>query len=165
MTRTEHLLVIVAEECNEVAQRVTKALRFGLAEIEPGQELTNAQRIMQEVNDFIAVYQMLAGPVASPTSPLFIGSPDDFMAEIVAKQQKVEKYLAYSQECGTLTPTRWFDLVPTAETAMGPFLTSLRAQFPGIIGRKSLRISAEERTAALELFLITHHVVFREVDQ
>ena len=29
MTREEHLLTIVAEECAEVAQRATKALRFG----------------------------------------------------------------------------------------------------------------------------------------
>jgi hypothetical protein len=30
MTRKEHLLVIAMEECNEVAQRLSKALRFSL---------------------------------------------------------------------------------------------------------------------------------------
>lgn len=103
MTRTEMLLTLLAEESAEVAQRCAKALRFGLAEVEPGQPLTNAQRIMAEVNDFIAVYQLLAGPVVSPTTPLFRGRPEDFMAAIVAKQQKVERYLSYSRECGTLT--------------------------------------------------------------
>jgi hypothetical protein len=102
MTRTEHLLTMVAEECAEVAQRCSKALRFGLSEVQPGQDKTNAQRIMDEVNDFIAVYQMLAGPVVSPTSPLFRGTPEAFMAAVKAKQAKIEKFLAYSAECGTL---------------------------------------------------------------
>ncbi|VTT98915.1 Uncharacterized protein OS=Acidovorax sp. KKS102 GN=C380_18230 PE=4 SV=1 [Gemmataceae bacterium] len=106
MTRTEHLLTILAEESAEVAQRVSKALRFGLAEIEPGQEKTNAQRIMDEVNDFIAVYQMLAGPLVSPTCPLFRGDPLVFMSQIRVKQEKVEKYLRYSAECGTLSPAQ-----------------------------------------------------------
>lgn len=103
MTRTEHLLTIVAEECNEIAQRCSKALRFGLAEVQPGQDKTNAQRIMDEVNDFLAAYQMLAGPVISPTTPLFQGSPAEWMEAIRAKQEKVEKFLKYSAECGTLS--------------------------------------------------------------
>lgn len=103
MTRLEHLLTILAEECAEVAQRASKALRFGLGEIEPGQDKTNARRIMDEVNDFIAVYQMIAGPVVSPTSPLFRGDPGEWMRAIHEKQQKVERFLAYAKECGTLT--------------------------------------------------------------
>jgi hypothetical protein len=102
MTRTEHLLCILAEECSEVAQRASKALRFGLAEVQPGQTLTNAQRIMEEVNDFIAVYQMLAGPVVAPTSPLFEGNAGDWTAAIKTKQEKVEKFLRYSAELGTV---------------------------------------------------------------
>ena len=47
MTREEHLLTIVAEECNEVAQRATKALRFSLEEIEPGQEFSNRERLFK----------------------------------------------------------------------------------------------------------------------
>ncbi|HYH65426.1 MAG TPA: hypothetical protein VD866_12085 [Urbifossiella sp.] len=102
MTRTEHLLTILAEECAEVAQRASKALRFGLAEVEPGQPLTNAQRLMREVNDLIAVYQMLAGPVVSPTTPLFKGDPNEWMVWFREKHAKVEKYLSYSRECGTV---------------------------------------------------------------
>lgn len=104
MTRTEHLLTILAEECAEVAQRASKALRFGLAEVEPGQELTNAQRIMGEMNDLIAVYMLIAGPVVSPTSPLFVGSEGEWWKAHAAKQAKVERFLAYSAECGTLNP-------------------------------------------------------------
>lgn len=106
MTREEHLLTILAEECSEVAQRASKAIRFGLLEIEPGQPKTNAERIMDELNDLIAVYQMLAGPMVSPTMEAFRMDPDDMWAAIRAKQAKVEKFLRYSSELGTLDATK-----------------------------------------------------------
>ena len=55
MVRREHLLTCLAEECTEVGQRVTKALRFGLAEVQAGQTLTNRQRIAEEYRDLVAV--------------------------------------------------------------------------------------------------------------
>jgi hypothetical protein len=58
--RVRELLIILMEEAAEVQQRAAKALRFGLDEIQPGQELTNANRIEDEVGDFIAIYQKLA---------------------------------------------------------------------------------------------------------
>lgn len=88
MTRNEHLLVILAEECNEVAQRCTKALRFGLTEVQPGQEHTNAQRIRYELADLIGVVEMLYFRL----DPKLIG----------AKKDKVEKFLLYSKKCGLL---------------------------------------------------------------
>ena len=103
MTREEHLLTILMEECAEVIQRASKALRFGLAEVQAWQTKTNAQRLMDEVNDFIGVYQMIAGPVVSPTSPLFACTPEECLAAIRAKRSKVEHWLAYSFACGTLT--------------------------------------------------------------
>lgn len=45
------LLEVIAEECAEVIQRVTKALRFGLDEVQPGQPWTNNYRIGLEVGD------------------------------------------------------------------------------------------------------------------
>ncbi len=59
MTRTELLLTVLAEECVETAQRVSKAIRFTLEEIQPEQELTNAQRIVYEFNDIVAVMEVL----------------------------------------------------------------------------------------------------------
>lgn len=53
------LLTILAEECCEVGQRVSKALRFGIDEIQPGQDLTNAERIMLELGDIFAVMEKL----------------------------------------------------------------------------------------------------------
>lgn len=105
MTRDEHLLVILAEECSEVAQRVSKALRFGLTEIEPGQALNNAQRIVAEMNDLTAAYNMVAGAAVAPDSKfagLFDGKPEAWFAAMKARQEKVEKFLAYSATCGTL---------------------------------------------------------------
>lgn len=89
MDRKQHLLVTLAEECNEVAQRVSKALRFGLEEIEPGQSLNNVERIEQEFADLTAVYEML-----------YLSDPDETDKE--TKKAKVEKYLQYSNLLGTL---------------------------------------------------------------
>lgn len=55
MNRTEYLLCCLAEECTEVGQRVSKALRFGLREVQPMQPLNNAERIREEMRDLLAV--------------------------------------------------------------------------------------------------------------
>lgn len=92
MTRTEHLLWIIAEEAAEVTQRASKAARFGLTEIQPEQDepLDNLRRLIYELNDLVAVAEML--------EPAWM---DERMIE--AKRVKVEKFLRYSDEvCGTL---------------------------------------------------------------
>jgi NTP pyrophosphatase (non-canonical NTP hydrolase) len=97
MTRMQHLLTILAEECNEVAQRASKAIRFGVEEIEPGQDKTNAQRVIQEFNDLTAVYLM----VSKESGGLFDRDREtSWLANILKKQAKVEKFLKYSQELG-----------------------------------------------------------------
>lgn len=59
MNHLEHLLSIVGEECNEVGQRCSKAARFGMDEIQPGQSLTNSERILQEFNDLVGAMELL----------------------------------------------------------------------------------------------------------
>jgi len=49
------LLTILAEECCEVGQRVSKALRFGVDEVQPGQPWCNGERIALELGDIEAV--------------------------------------------------------------------------------------------------------------
>jgi hypothetical protein len=90
VNRTEHLLDILIEECAEVIQRATKAKRFGMNEIQPGQELSNEARIAYELNDIVAVADMLM--------------PCDWMNADAneAKIKKVEHFLEYSKECGML---------------------------------------------------------------
>lgn len=91
MTRTEHLLTILAEECAEVAQRVSKALRFGLGEVQPGQTYTNAERVVHELCDLNAAIIMAMGDGVLPTLP-----DEEEYARLNAKREKVEKFLAFS---------------------------------------------------------------------
>jgi NTP pyrophosphatase (non-canonical NTP hydrolase) len=87
MTETELLLCCLSEECAEVAQRVSKALRFGLEEVQPGQPKDNATRILDELNDLLAVAYMLEGRGIGRMGRT---------ATIEAKQNKVRAYLEYS---------------------------------------------------------------------
>ncbi len=57
--RQRELLACLIEECAEVQQRATKALRFGMAEVQPGQVLTNAERLAGELGDLRAVVDLL----------------------------------------------------------------------------------------------------------
>lgn len=95
MTRTEHLLTILAEECAEVAQRVSKALRFGVLEVQPGQDKTNAERVVAELIDMKAVWQMLNGRFGSGVVLPKVAA-DEERKMIEAKAAKVERYLAFS---------------------------------------------------------------------
>lgn len=98
MNHTEHLLSCLAEECAEVSQRVSKALRFGLTEVQPGQPLTNAERIADELVDLLAVVGMLEseGVLDVPRDPVAINR----------KKDKVRRFMAYAKECGALTTNR-----------------------------------------------------------
>lgn len=91
----EHLLIILMEECSEVAQRASKALRFGLREVQKDQYLTNAERIIYEFSDLYAVMRMLHQQGLLPQ----VTNSD----MIDAKTRKLHEFLEYSRECGTLT--------------------------------------------------------------
>lgn len=94
MTRTEHLLAKVAEECAEIAQRATKAMRFGLSEVQPGQPKTNAERLVDELLDLYAVVEMLETEDLIPVP--------DLATTLDERIARVEKYLAYSRSLGAL---------------------------------------------------------------
>lgn len=93
MNRTEILLVQLAEECAEVQQQCCKALRFGLEEIRPSDDETNAQSITRELEDLEGIVHMLQ---VSKNIAYFK------QENIEAKIKKVEKYLKYSESVGTL---------------------------------------------------------------
>jgi translation initiation factor 2 alpha subunit (eIF-2alpha) len=95
MDRKEHLLTILAEECNETAQRASKALRFTMEEIQPGQDLTNAERLLEEFNQLYAMFEMLQEE----------GHIGEILNESIIKKKKlaVEKYLNHSKVVGTLS--------------------------------------------------------------
>lgn len=124
MTRTEHLLTIVAEECNEVAQRCTKALRFGMTEIQPEQALTNAERIAGEYSDLVAALILLRREC-----PGLI--PDITDEALEAKRQKIERSLEYSASVGTLESaalTEERDEIKLRESAVSEALAKVSEQ-------------------------------------
>ena len=94
MNLQEHLLTCLAEECMETAQRITKALRFGLHEVQPGQRLSNLDRIGLEYGDFLAVKQLLTEHGVEIRTNL---------DHVAAKKDKVMKFAQYAREQGTLT--------------------------------------------------------------
>lgn len=95
MNRKEYLLECLSEECNEVGQRVSKALRFGLTEVQDGQELTNAERIIEEMRDLICVYQILFNEGFLPAGNVTAKDVDNKLA-------RIEKFMAISRREGTL---------------------------------------------------------------
>jgi hypothetical protein len=94
MTKKEILLTTLAEECVETAQRVSKAIRFTLEEIQPGQDLTNAERIVYEFNDIFAMMEVLK------EEGCFEKVID--REAIEKKKLKVIEYLEYSKKMGAL---------------------------------------------------------------
>lgn len=79
------LLTILIEEASEIQQRATKALRFGLDEIQPGQPLNNAQRLDYEIGDFVAVLRRLQA--------IEVSNPFAIETAAQAKDLKLAKYM------------------------------------------------------------------------
>lgn len=98
MDRKEHLLTCLSEECAEVAQRVSKALRFGLEEVQAGQNLTNRQRIVEEYHDLCAVVVILVSEGILEPSTIML-DPD----QVTAKRAKIERFMAISRREGALS--------------------------------------------------------------
>lgn len=98
MDMTEYLLTLIAEEAVEVAKRATKALRFGLEEVQPGQEETNAQRLAGEYIDLITAIRMLE----EHTETALLPSGAARKAMIDAKIAKIKKFMEYSRQQGCL---------------------------------------------------------------
>ena len=100
MNRAEYLLSIVGEEGSEVAHRTSKAMRFGVVEIQPGQPDTNGERLRFEVYDVIATY-LIAAEENEGLPPLHLDA--DIIAQLTAtKRAKIEKFMAISREQGVI---------------------------------------------------------------
>ena len=86
--RTQYLLWQLAQECNGVAQRISKTAQ----DAQPSH--TDKQRLTQECTDLIAVIQMCLedGIIFDPNNK----------TAIAAKQAKVQMYLHYVGACETL---------------------------------------------------------------
>lgn len=98
MTRQQLLVQQSAEEAIEVAHRCLKAVRFSLGEIQPGQPLTNHNRILQEFTDLCTVMEM-AGLIRFEHG--YFVRLDEY--QVLEKRGKVEHYLQRSRQFGVLT--------------------------------------------------------------
>ena len=72
MNREEWLLTQLLSECNELAHRVTKALQFGLNDIQEGQEQTNTERLLDEYHDLVgAMFALVSeGVIPDADAPI-----------------------------------------------------------------------------------------------
>ena len=95
MNTTEHLFTCLAEECAEVQQAVSKALRFGLADGYPGADTTNAQDIARELIDIIAVTDLLREHGIIPY-------PGESTSMYELKKARVKKFMKYAKTTGAL---------------------------------------------------------------
>ena len=95
MNTTEHLLTCLAEECAELQQAISKALRFGLQDRYPGSNTTNAQDIAKESIDVLAVIELVQ-------EQGIISKPRESKAMVDAKRKRVNEYMKYAKTTGAL---------------------------------------------------------------
>jgi hypothetical protein len=94
MPEQENVLLCVIEECVEVAHRVSKILRFGLDETQPGFP-PNRERLVGEINDLLGAIELLQEKGVE--LPL-LGDP----GAIALKKKKILDMIEYSRKQGRL---------------------------------------------------------------
>lgn len=92
LTNEQFLLIKLAEECQEVAQRALKAAQFGLDEVQVGTSTNNADRLEEELDDLFGILRMMK------MEDVFTFEPDP--NALREKARKVEKYRQYSRDLG-----------------------------------------------------------------
>jgi hypothetical protein len=95
MTIKEALLLKVMEECNELSQGCSKAIRFGLEEVQEGQIFTNEERLINEYKDLRVSLGVLVDQG-------FIKSFSINNNDIKVREEKLYKYLEYSRSLGII---------------------------------------------------------------
>ena len=56
---TREIILILSEECAEVAKEVSKIMRFGPDQVKPGTDKTNIQVLEEELGDLLAMIELL----------------------------------------------------------------------------------------------------------
>lgn len=59
MNQEQEVMAILAEECAEVIQAISKINRFGIDNIKPGKPKTNRQHLEEEVGDLVAMVDIM----------------------------------------------------------------------------------------------------------
>jgi len=97
MNEIENLLSTLAEECAEVVIECSKANRFGLGGCYPADGPSNAEKILTEFYEGLAVIEMLQEEGA-----LNVLSDEDISEIKEKKKSRVKKWMKYSEEKGRL---------------------------------------------------------------
>lgn len=91
MNLQQFLLTKLAEESSEIAQIALKTQQFGVDEARPGQPRTNAERVYCELDDLLAIVEML-----NEDGLGYLPNRE----RIEAKKDKVRRFLQYSVDLG-----------------------------------------------------------------
>ena len=83
---TREIILILSEECAEVAKEVSKIMRFGPDQIKPGKDKTNIQVLEEELGDLLAMIELLVDKD--------VGVTDEGLT--LAKKAKFEKLKQWS---------------------------------------------------------------------
>ena len=93
MTEEQYLLLVLEEECVELAKVCSKAIRFGLEHKNPDLKKKNTNLLLEEYCDLLAAMKMLQTGGILPIMPA-----QEFVNRIEAKEQKVLRMMKYSRE-------------------------------------------------------------------
>ncbi len=95
MSLEQHALLKLMEECNEVAQRASKAMQFGAEEKQSDQYSSNQQRLENEVMDLMATLQRLNAQFGYD-----FAYGVKLAVDMHHKNVEVKRFLSYSQSLG-----------------------------------------------------------------
>jgi len=91
---SEHLVKKIGEECSEVIKELYKADLFGMEDCEPNQELTNKQKIENELADLLGAIELVCEHGILNDREIFDRD------KVEAKKIKILKWMEYSQNKG-----------------------------------------------------------------
>ncbi len=94
MTKVEHLLVCLMEECSEVQKEASKALRFGVdsKDVFKYEKETHGEKIVTEFADILAIIYLLQEEGVVPDV--------NMRAMIAKKKEKTMRYINRELEKG-----------------------------------------------------------------
>lgn len=96
MNKEKYLLVKIQEECAEVSQRAAKAIRFGLKEVQKGQDKNNAERLRNEILDLLAAFIIFEDETKVELVDV------NFDELVDSRIERIKKYMDYSRKLGEL---------------------------------------------------------------
>jgi hypothetical protein len=137
LTYEQFLLTKIAEEASEVAKIALKAQQFGLTEVQPGREQSNAERMYAELNDLATVVRML-----TETGGGFNFVP--CVASMETKRAKVNEFLHYSRLLGQVE-----DSPPVSLAWVEGLMDSMNMELATVSEREVAQVNGHELVAEL----------------